>query len=237
MTIRSKIVKYRGVLPYAVAMVVFSVLTGEPARSLDTRDAQLFAASEGGNTSEAISLLRRGANIEARNDTGMTPLMRAAEFGHLDTMKVLVERGANIHARDSIVGFTAVTTGCDAGQASPVGYLLDHGGDPNTPDKNGITPLMWAAAYGNVATVRTLVIHHAHLDAQDRQGKTALMIAAGDQDELTKAPGNAESVRLLIKAGADPSIVDKHGRTARDIAVQYRNVPVIEALDRTVSRR
>ena len=45
-------------------------------------------------------LLGQGADIEARDEDGITPLMAASQQGQFDTLKLLVERKADLHARD-----------------------------------------------------------------------------------------------------------------------------------------
>ena len=50
----------------------------------------------------------------------------------------------------------------------------------------------------------------ADLTARDEHGLTSLMMAAGR--------GTAESVKVLLKAGADASVKDKDGKTAWDHA-------------------
>jgi ankyrin repeat protein len=50
----------------------------------------------------------------------------------------------------------------------------------------------------------------ARIDDQDNRGRTALMIAA----EL----GHRSAVELLLAHGADASLLDKQGKTARDLA-------------------
>jgi len=51
---------------------------------------------------------------------------------------------------------------------------------------------------------------HANPDIEDRQGATALMIAA--------AGGNSVIVEALLKAGANPARTNRNGQTAYEIA-------------------
>ena len=64
---------------------------------------------------------------------------------------------------------------------------------------------------GDTARVRKLLEAGADLEAKDRDGRTALILAAGN--------GHAETVRALLEKGANPSARDKAGRTAFDWAM------------------
>ena len=55
----------------------------------------LIEAAVAGNIENVKSLLKRGADVDARNENGSTAMMLAAWSGHLDTVKYLVERGAD----------------------------------------------------------------------------------------------------------------------------------------------
>jgi ankyrin repeat protein len=112
---------------------------------------------------------------------------------------------------------TAVTVAADQGQAEILDFLLRKGADANAADKEGRTPLLWAAAFANHQTVQTLLAYGAHVNAQSHLGKTSLMLAAGDTEELGSR-GNAASVRVLLAAGADVTLKDHHGDTAQTLA-------------------
>ncbi|HSN32283.1 MAG TPA: ankyrin repeat domain-containing protein [Ideonella sp.] len=59
--------------------------------------------------------------------------------------------------------------------------LLDAGVPADQRDAEGSTPLMWAAAYGQVETVRLLLDRHVDVTARDSRGMTALAIALEQQ--------------------------------------------------------
>ena len=59
------------------------------------------------------------------------------------------------------------------------GLLLGAGADPNARDKNGQTPLMYAAEHGDLAMVRWLLEHGADPAVKDDLGETALDSADG----------------------------------------------------------
>jgi len=98
--------------------------------------------------------------------------------------------------------------------------LLKEGADVHTTDKNGLTALHHAVRFRSPAAVEVLLSHGADVNqACRRSGSTPLHRAVTQ----TGAPGTAgksaearEIVRLLLDAGADPSVKNKAGRTPTD---------------------
>jgi ankyrin repeat protein len=68
----------------------------------------------------------------------------------------------------------------------------------------GITPLMYAALYGDVASARLLLDMGADANARNDAGATALMWAVD----------NLETTKALLERGADPNVRSADGRTA-----------------------
>jgi Ankyrin repeats (many copies) len=83
------------------------------------------------------------------------------------------------------------------------------------------TPLLSAAASGDLVQATGLLDHGAPVDARDELGRTALMLAA--------TQGRLDMVRLLLERGADPNAADNAGRTPLQQAKQ-RNLPDVVAL-------
>ncbi len=81
-----------------------------------------------------------GADLEARDEDGWTPLLHsAAAFGSSKTVQALVEAGADVEARDE-VGQTPLHRAARSGPLETVQVLLDAGADPGAQDKNGKFP-------------------------------------------------------------------------------------------------
>ena len=99
---------------------------------------------------------------------------------------------------------------------------MAQGADIHATDKNGVTALHHAVRFRSPAEVKTLIERGANVNqACRRNGSTPLHRAVTQ----TGAPGTAgrqmaavEIVRLLLAAGADPSITNKSGRTPADYA-------------------
>lgn len=82
----------------------------------------------------------------------------------------------------------------------------------NARDAEDWTPLMWAAATGQMQTAQVLLGRGAKMDVQSKKGETALMVAAQSCDEPI--------LLLLIHAGAKADLKNKAGETVRDILQQ-----------------
>ncbi|KAK8750314.1 hypothetical protein OTU49_014774 [Cherax quadricarinatus] len=78
--------------------------------------------------------------------------------------------------------------------------------DVDELDSNGFSPIMWAAYYGQLPTVKLLIQNRAKVNLEGEDGETALLLAASN--------GHHEIIKLLISFGADPNHVDHMGNSA-----------------------
>ena len=70
-------------------------------RARNTQTDALFRATREGNTDMVKSLLATpGADVNATDERGSTPLLEAARYGHNDICRVLIANGANLKAKD-----------------------------------------------------------------------------------------------------------------------------------------
>jgi ankyrin repeat protein len=124
-----------------------------------------------------------------------------------------------------------------AGDTSQVTLLLSSGADVNAKDRRGeATPLMHAAAFGSIETMRTLLDRGADVKARNTNGATALMWAATDLAKIklllargaeinavstsgrsvlllaAMSDSSAEIVRFLLSQGSDPRATDKDAK-------------------------
>jgi ankyrin repeat protein len=79
--------------------LMFGSCAQQRARSAQT-DA-LFRATREGNTDMVKSLVSTpGADVNATDERGSTPLLEAARYGHDDICRVLIAAGADLKAKD-----------------------------------------------------------------------------------------------------------------------------------------
>ncbi len=118
------------------------------------------------------------------------------------------ELQALLHDDDGVHTVELLQHACDAGDRSTcVQILLEKGwrSAVNEKDAQGHTPLHLAVGRGDLETVRVLLDAGANPNAQDQDGVTPLTLAKS-------YAGTGEIADALVKAGADPKILDKHGK-------------------------
>ncbi|TWT44404.1 Ankyrin repeats (3 copies) [Phycisphaerae bacterium RAS1] len=117
----------------------------------------LHVAAAGGNIEYVERLLKKGANPNARDAGGKTPLHWAAwlKGGVEKAGTALIEGGADVNARAKN-GATPLHVAAQAGNATAVKILLKHGADPVARDDSGATPERWARDGGHKAVIELL---------------------------------------------------------------------------------
>ncbi|KZL84696.1 ankyrin repeat protein [Colletotrichum incanum] len=168
-------------------------------------------------------LIEKGADIEAKDEDGRTPLAVACKFGHDTTVRLLIERGADIETKDNN-GMTPLANACFLGHDAAVSLLIEKGADIEVKDEDGRTPLVIACKFRRDTAVSLLVEKGADIEAKDEDGRTPLVIACFLEYDA--------AARLLIEKGADIEAKDEDGRTPLAIACMsgYGEVAVVSLL-------
>lgn len=164
-----------------------------------------------------FALLEKGANIDARDRLGQTPLFWAAGIGHLELVKILCEQfNAGVNITDYFQQtplFVASTRGFE----DVVAFLLDEAGaNPVLCNCFNQSALHVACFRGYTGIVKRLVekfvrVGHS-LDLPDDDGHTP-MSAACYSGVLTIA-------KILLENGASLSSKSRRGFTPLTIAAQ-----------------
>jgi uncharacterized protein len=169
----------------------------------EKNNAGLFDAIRRADIREVKRSLKRGADVNDRNEQWDTPLMLAAVYAPADVMKVLLDRGADPEAKDKLGGTALMRA---VGDINKVKLLLDRGVNVEARSELGYTALMVAAnTAGASAVVKLLLAHNADPNGRDNRTTPPLMYAA-DSD--------IESLKLLIAAGADVNASRQNGASA-----------------------
>lgn len=136
------------------------------------------------------------ADVEVRSAQDESPLMLAALRGYGDICKALLARDADVNKP----GWTPLHYAATGDHVDIIQLLLDNHAYIDAASPNGSTPLMMAAMYGSVASVRALLEAGADASLKNDLGLTALDFAKRGQ-KLDSADLIAAHVRKTVTGG------------------------------------
>ncbi|AXI43997.1 ankyrin repeat domain-containing protein [Sulfitobacter sp. SK011] len=170
----------------------------------------LHRAAHEGQVDEINRLIAAGADLNARDRVGRTPVHVAAFASHDDAIAALAKGGADMNALENRV-YDVLTIAAVANDPELVSLALDLGNKPDliTSIYDG-TALIAAAHLGHHDVVARLVAGGAPLDHVNNLAWTALIeaVVLGDG-----GPDHIKTVQILVEAGADKTIGDRDGVT------------------------
>ncbi|XP_046565261.1 putative ankyrin repeat protein RF_0381 [Haliotis rubra] len=220
------------------------------------KEDHLHVACEGGNVDIVKYFLTRySEDINKGGDFGWTPAMYAARHGHREVLHLLESEGADLTKEnddhDNIFYFAILSEDPEI-----VKYIVKHNTvDINRENDEGMTPVMIAADNGfkeafhllvskgadltRVNEKRENILHHAcrgrgmeiveyiltrnmveDINTRTGTGKTPLMIAASE--------GNKEVFDLLVKKGANLTLLDEDDKNILHFASEGGNIETVQ---------
>ena len=128
-------------------------------------------------------------------------LLAAAQGGNLQDCDSLIELGADVNWRGQDGGDTPLLAACRRGHSDTVAFLLAHGADSNVIGSDSMSALHIVAQRNDVATLNVLLEANVSLRAKNKDGLTALDIAARNSNEVIKSRLLQSSRQQLAPAG------------------------------------
>ncbi|KAF5245623.1 hypothetical protein FANTH_7259 [Fusarium anthophilum] len=160
-------------------------------------------------------LLAAGANANAFDVHGLTPLHTAARSGAIEEMELLLQSGASISVMTKKgLAILDVALSYEHSSDSTVlrttKFLLDRGLGANDKNEKGAIPLHYACATSRVDAAMLLIKKGADVNAKDIEEKTPFQWAA--RGYVSKA--TVDLLSMLMDHGADANSQDDKGFTA-----------------------
>lgn len=115
----------------------------------------LIVAVHKRNSFVVKALLNRGADVNAKDNKGITAIMGAILTGDNKIVTILLDRGADVNAEDKI-GTTPLMSAVMRGYVDIVKTLLDYNADINAKDEKGSTALTLARLQGDNEIIEML---------------------------------------------------------------------------------
>jgi len=185
---------------------------------------ELHWAVHNGNVESVNRLLKAGADANARNQFGVTPMSEAASVGNVAIIEALLKAGADADSPGAD-GQTALMIVSRTSNVEAARLLIEHGAHVNAREKQKEqTALMWASAESQPAMVRELIAHGADVNARSHVNEDLAQVSSepraqhqsyGGLTPLLYATreGCLTCVQALVDAGAKLNMTDPEGVT------------------------
>ena len=209
---------------YFKLYIYLIVLTGYSLANAGSYD-DFFVAIKQDDASTINVLLKRGFDPNTLDSKGQSGLYLAVRDQSLKAAAALIVwPKTNVELRTA-QDESPLMMASLKGQLDLARKLVDRGADVNKP---GWAPLHYAATNGHLKIMELLLNENAHIDAASPNGTTPLMMAAHY--------GSPAAVKLLLEAGADPTIRNQLGLTAIDFAYRANRTDAAEMIAEAIRR-
>ena len=178
-----------------------ALLTGHPEYLSSPRPMTMAAARDRADLVALMLDLGMSPDIEDPKQGKQRPLHVAAYWDAPRVAKLLIERGAQIDPRETTYGITPLWSALWGDRPRMIDFL-----SPLSSD-------VWALAFiGNVGRLRAVLAAEPKLARSSGEHETPLMWLPDDEARAS------EIAEMFLASGADPTVQNKQGQTAADLA-------------------
>ena len=151
---------------------------------METINSKFFEAIRDGDIEEIKLFLKKGVDIEIKNDNGCTPLIIACSEGRFDAVKFLVEVAAADIENVDKNGWTPLLYSCHHGKLEIVKYLVEMGADVDKSNGRGsVTPLISCFINNHTEIMKFLIEQGANVDKDNIYSDSLISMLGCDEGE------------------------------------------------------
>ena len=202
-----------------------------------------------GNAASVAKMLEQRPDLlNARNESGVSPVLMACYTGRGEIRDLLISKGAHLELHEACAagnlarvkefvesdpglakgyspdGFPLMALAAAFGHETVARYMREKGADVNAVATNGTgyTALTGAVASGHAAIAKWLAENGADVNYRYAKGHSPVLEAA--------ANGKIEILRTLVMHGADPHARTDDGKNALAFAQEHGHIEVAQYL-------
>ncbi|CAL1528394.1 unnamed protein product [Lymnaea stagnalis] len=166
-------------------------------------------------------IIKNGADVNAEDLQGRTPLVIAAQKGFKNAAEILLKNGADINKKDKKKR-TALMYAIQNNHVDIVELLIANGADCKEKLHNDFTYFMAAAQMGQTQIAELLLKNGVCPKDTTISGKTALMFACEN--------GHKEMAEMIIKEAVDVNEINEDGQNALIFACKNGHTEIAKLL-------
>lgn len=188
------------------------------------KESALEMAARKGRVEVLREMIAYGADVNASDSTGYTPLHAAATDNEPGAIDALVEAGANVEALEK-ESRTPLHHASQWDAPEAIIALLRHGADKNKVDISGLSPLHIAVVNGSCSASEALLAAGADTKAIAPCNEHSMSLI-----EVAACQGHVGVLKAVIRHGADVNAVGGLGGTPLMLASASDNADAVDVL-------
>lgn len=177
-------------------------------------------------------LLEHKADLSARDELLMTPVMVAAIKHSVEVLRILLDAGTDVtkKAQNGMTALHIAALAKDERSTETVCLLCEAGVPMDSKDERGMCAIHCHLDFQRNANVKTLLDNGCDADLRCNAGFTPLMRICSACNSDTDKDGQLELIKILLRGGAEVNAASENGNTALSYACRKNNWGAVRVL-------